>query len=94
MKAYYPKPIDTSDVLLTDDIKMLIEKLAENTHDAWAKKRFEDGWTWGKERNDALKTHPSLIPYDALSESEKEYDRITVRETVKLLLKMGYKLEK
>ncbi len=94
MKEYYPNPIDTSDVTLTDDIKLLIEKLSENVHEAWAKKRIEDNWSWGEERNDKLKTHPSLIRYDELSESEKEYDRTTVRETIKLLLKMGYKLEK
>lgn len=94
MKKYYPEPYDTSDVVLSDDIEALIEKLAENVHDSWAKKRLDEGWVRGDERNDGLKTHPSLIPYAELPEGEKEYDRTTVTQTVKLLLKMGYRLEK
>ena len=40
------------------------------------------------------KTTPLLIPYDELPESEKEYDRNTALETLKLILKMGYRIEK
>lgn len=94
MKKYNPEPVDTSDVQISEDIKMLVEKLAENVHELWAKRRFDEGWVWGITRNDELKTHPSIIPYDELSESEKNYDRTTAMETVKLLIKMGYKLDK
>lgn len=94
MNKYNPEPIDTSDVKLSDEIKELVEKLSENVHDSWAKQRLNDGWVFGEERNDKLKTHPSLVPYDELSENEKDYDRITVQETIKVLLKLGYDLKK
>ena len=52
------------------------------------------GWTYGAERNDALKHHPCLVPYEELPESEKEYDRNTSVETLKLILKLGFKIDK
>ena len=90
---YKPNPIDTSDVVLSAELLELTEKIAENVHDVWAVGRLEQGWTYGKERNDELKTTPCLVPYSELPESEKEYDRNTALETLKLIIKLGYKLE-
>lgn len=89
---YEPKPIDTSDVILSDDLLELTEKIAENVHDVWAIGRIEQGWTYGTERNDELKTTPCLVPYSELPDSEKEYDRNTALETLKLIVKLGYKI--
>lgn len=89
---YKPNPIDTSDVVLSAELLELTEKIAENVHDVWAVGRFEQGWTYGKERNDELKTTPCLVPYSELPESEKEYDRNTALETLKLIIKLGYKV--
>ena len=55
---------------------------------------MEQGWTYGEERNDALKHHPCLIPYEELPESEKEYDRDTALGTLKLICKLGFKISK
>ena len=87
---YTPRPIDTSAITLPNDLASLTEKLAESTHDQWALQRLSDGWTHGKQRDDAAKTHPSLIPYADLSESEKEYDRITALETLKAIMVLGF----
>ena len=92
MPQYIPKPIDTSGVTLTPDLEELTEKLAENAHDQWALQRMKDGWVLGKNRDDKKKTHPSLIPYDQLSEGEKAYDRITAMETLKAIMVLGYKI--
>ena len=91
---YTPKPLETSGVELPCGVDELIEKMAENVHEVWAEGRIEQGWRYGKERNDVLKTHPCLVPYDALPEEEKEYDRRTAAETIKLILKLGFKIEK
>lgn len=89
---YIPNPIDTSDVELSDDLKQLVEQLARNVHDNWAIGRFNEGWTYGPVRNDALKQHPCLVDYDDLPDSEKEYDRNTSMETLKAILKLGFTL--
>ena len=41
-----------------------------------------------------MKKHPDLIPYFALSDSEKEYDRQMAWNTLKLLKKLGFSIEK
>ena len=91
---YIPNPIDTSGIKLSDELLQLVEQLARNVHENWAQGRINEGWTYGPERNDALKQHPCLIGYDDLPESEKEYDRNAAMETLKLILKLGWKIEK
>ena len=91
---YNPKPVDTTEIVLTDSLIELTEKIAENVHDVWAKGRMDEGWTYGETRNDELKKHPCLVPYDELSDSEKEYDRNTAIETIKLIQKLGYEIKK
>lgn len=90
--TYTPAPIDTGSVELPAELTALTEKLAENTHDIWAAGRLRDGWQYGPERNDAKKTNPTLVPYDQLPESEKQYDRNTALETLKVILKLGFQI--
>lgn len=90
---YEPKPLQTSSIPLPPELEPLVERLAEHVHDVWAQQRIDDGWTLGPDRNDAAKTHPSLIPYDELSESEKAYDRNTASQTIKALIAWGVKIE-
>lgn len=93
MKNYTPKPLDTSDVRLPNELEELVENMAKNVHEVWAQGRIEQGWTYGEERNDALKKHPCLVPYEDLPESEKEYDRNTAVSTLKLILKLGFTIQ-
>ena len=94
MKAYIPQPIDTSKVKLSAGLLELTELLARNTHEVWAAQRLAQGWKYGATRNDAEKLHPCLVAYEDLPESEKEYDRSTAMETLKVIQKLGYKIEK
>ena len=91
--TYEPAPIDTSGVTLTGKLLELTELLASNVHEIWAKQRMAEGWRYGPERSDARKEHPDLIPYDQLSEGEKDYDRQTAMESIKLILALGYRIE-
>ena len=91
-KKYIPQPIDTSDVKLPKDLEQLVEQMAKNVHEVWAETRINQGWTYGEQRNDELKTHPCLIPYEELSEEEKEYDRNSSIGTLKLIMKLGFKI--
>ena len=92
MKEYTPKSIDTSNVNVPDYLSALIEQLAKNTHEVWSLGRIAQGWTWGKVRDDEKKTHPDLVPYEELSDLEKEFDRQTSLETLKVILSLGYKI--
>src|SRR5579859_1983868 len=87
---YIPKPKDTSAIKLADGLKELLEELAENTHDIWAQQRIAEGWRYGPLRNDRQKEHPNLVPYKQLPESEKDYDRKTALETIKMMQTLGY----
>lgn len=91
---YVPKPVDTKDIELPEELNELIEKMAENVHEVWAQSRISQGWTYGAERSDALKQHPCLVPYNELPEVEKAYDRDTAVETLKLIAKLGFKISK
>ena len=89
---YVPQPIDTSHVTLPREMEELTEVLARNTHEIWSRHRMADGWHKGDARNDERKLHPSLIPYEELSESEKKYDRATAMETLKAILALGFRI--
>ncbi len=93
-KKYVPQPMDTSDVQLPLELNELVEKMAKNVHEVWAQSRMDQGWVYGQERSDALKTHPCLVPYEDLPEVEKAYDRDTALGTLKLICKLGFKISK
>lgn len=89
-KTYVPHPMDTSDVILPRELDALIEEMAKNVHEVWAQNRIKQGWTYGAERDDTLKKHPCLLPYEELPEEEKIYDRDSAIQTLKLISKLGF----
>lgn len=91
---YTPKPIDTLAVELPVELEPLVEQMAKNVHEVWAQKRMEEGWRYGEKRDDELRLHPCLVPYEQLPEIEKEYDRSTALGTLKLIMKLGFSIEK
>ncbi|HWI61196.1 MAG TPA: RyR domain-containing protein [Symbiobacteriaceae bacterium] len=90
--AYEPRPLDTSGVTLSDEILRLTELLAENTHEVWAAQRMSEGWRYGLVRDDARKENPCLVPYAELPEQEKEYDRQTAMQALKVISALGYRV--
>lgn len=92
--TYTPQPIDTTGVELPKELEQLVEQMSKNVHEVWAETRIQQGWTYGEQRNDELKTHPCLVPYEELPESEKEYDRNTSIGTLKLIMKLGFKISR
>lgn len=89
---YNPKPINTDEVCLDKELLALTERIAENVHDVWAVGRLAEGWRYGPIKDGERKETPLLVPYGELSESEKEYDRNTALETLKLIIKLGYSI--
>lgn len=91
---YKPNPIDTSGIEIPEYLKPLVEEIAKNVHEVWSKSRIEQGWVYGEVKDSVKKTTPCLVPYEELSEEEKDYDRHTALETIKVVMKLGYKIKK
>lgn len=92
--TYTPKPVDTSQIHLPEDLNSLVEFLAKNTHENWSKERILQGWQWGPERNDTKKEHPCLIPYEKLPQREKVHDRIAAAELLRTIILLGFSIDK
>lgn len=69
-----------------------IEQLSRLEHERWMTEKQNDGWRYGTERNDAEKLHPSIMPYDQLSETEKEKDRDTIRQIPEILSLIDFQI--
>lgn len=91
---YTPKPFDDRGIPLPDELEYLKEELARNVHEVWASGRLAAGWKYGPVRDEDRKEHPCLIPYEDLSEEEKDFDRATALSTIKYILAKGYRLSK
>lgn len=92
MPDYVPKPIAPGRAL-PPELHPLREQLAANAHEVWSAARLAQGWTWGPVRDDALKQHPCLVPYDQLPESEKLLDRNAVSGALAAIRHFGWRLQ-
>ena len=93
-EQYIPRPENLSGIRLPDELEPLVELMAKNVHEVWAAGRMAEGWTWGPERDDEQKHHPCLVPYEELPESERDYDRNTALNTLKLILSLGFRIRR
>jgi RyR domain len=67
-----------------------IESLSEIEHERWSKEKLDNGWQFGKIKDNDLKLHPCLIPWSGLPEDEREKDRILVKRIPQILASVGY----
>lgn len=91
---YIANPENLESVKLPENILKLREYIAENVHEEWSRQRMEEGWVYGDTIDDKKKTHEDLVPYCELFDSEKQYDRDMAYDTLRMLYKMGYVIEK
>jgi hypothetical protein len=71
-----------------------VERLAELEHERWVSDKERAGFTYGPERDDSARMHPSLVPYAELPESEKDKDRTAVRDLPRMLADAGFAIER
>lgn len=89
---YHPHPIALDDVDLDEDLMELTEAIAENAHEIWGLNRYNEGWRYGKKRDDDRRLHPDMVPYSELPEGEKQYDRELAMNTIRLVKKLGFNI--
>lgn len=94
MAEYIPHPIDLTEIHFDKCIAEDIEKIAQNIHETWAQQRMLQGWGYGEQYDSARKKHPCMMEYDELPEVEKDMDRATVEQTIRMLIWLGYSIEK
>ncbi|KAJ8920014.1 hypothetical protein NQ315_006545 [Exocentrus adspersus] len=91
--GYKPAPLDLSAITLTAKLEELVDQLAENTHNLWAKERIQQGWTYGLNEDPDMFRSPHLVPYGKVDDAIKKANRDTASETVRTLLVYGYNLD-
>ncbi|XP_072425167.1 ryanodine receptor 3 isoform X3 [Chiloscyllium punctatum] len=91
--GYKPAPLDLSDIKLLAAQDVLVDKLAENAHNVWAKDRIKQGWTYGIQQDIKNKRNPRLVPYSLLDERTKKSNRDSLREAIRTLIGYGYNIE-
>ena len=47
-------------------------------HEAWVRSKERDGWVYGAVKDESAKTHPSLRPFEELSETERTKDALLI----------------
>uniref|UniRef100_A0A4W6FDX3 Ryanodine receptor 2 n=1 Tax=Lates calcarifer TaxID=8187 RepID=A0A4W6FDX3_LATCA len=91
--GYKPAPLDLSHIKLTSTQEAMVDKLAENAHNVWARDRIHQGWTYGIQQDVKNRRNPRLVPYTLLDERTKKSNKDSLREAVRTLLGYGYNLE-
>ncbi|XP_058275575.1 ryanodine receptor 2 isoform X4 [Hirundo rustica] len=93
LSGYKPAPMDLSFIKLTPSQEAMVDKLAENAHNVWARDRIRQGWTYGIQQDVKNRRNPRLVPYALLDDRTRKSNKDSLREAVRTLLGYGYNLE-
>jgi RyR domain len=69
-----------------------VEELARLEHDAWCDALRMEGWRPGPGMDSDSKEHPMLVPWEQLSEEERNKDRDPVRALPTMLAAAGFEI--
>ncbi|KAK6754198.1 hypothetical protein RB195_013289 [Necator americanus] len=93
--GYKPQPLDTHEITLPEEVNPLIEALAKNTHNVWAREKIKRGWTFGLNEfvDSTQKRSPHLVPYEEVDNRIKEANRESAAENLRALQLFGLFVE-
>jgi hypothetical protein len=66
-----------------------LERLARIEHRRWMADRIDHGWRHAAVRDDRLLLHTDLVPWDALTDDDKQKDRNSVKALIASLAEVG-----
>ena len=66
-------------------IKKHVDRLAQAEYLGWWAERRANGWSFAKDRNNALKHHPLMVDWSKLSHTDKDKDRSSAISIPELL---------
>lgn len=92
--TFNPLPIDTTNLILPNNLINLIELISKNNHNKWAKELITKGWTYGEVYEYEYAHDPLLVPYEDLPEEEKEKKKQEAIELLKIIVNLGYNITK
>ena len=73
--GYKPAPLDLAGITLSSKLEELVDHLAENTHNVWAKERINQNWTYGLNEDPDNRRSPHLVPYAFVDDIIKKANR-------------------
>lgn len=56
------------------ELRSIGDNSPEQNHEHWMEFKLKQGWVYGEVKDPIKKTHPCLVPYDELPESQKFKD--------------------
>jgi|GEM_PF-1624173 len=71
---------------------LMMELLAQLEHRRWMAEKYLAGYSYGEVRDEDRMLHPDLIPWEELTEEDKEKDRANIRQIPHLLKLQGQKI--
>jgi hypothetical protein len=93
------KTVGCGVTLLTDwDAELIkfrpveVETMAKMEHIRWMEEKKTEGWKYGPIRDDDKKIHPSLIPWEELTEADKEINRNFIRKLPHVLAQVDLQI--
>jgi len=90
--GYEIRPTDDWDIALMEFPPDEVEKMAVVEHDRWASSLTAAGWKFGKGFSLKRSRHFDLVPWEDLSEAERDKDREPVRELPQTLARFGFEI--
>jgi hypothetical protein len=69
-----------------------VEALAVLEHERWVRDLDNEDWTHGPEKDAARRVHPKLVPWDDLTEEDRDKDRAAVAAIPSILAQAGFEI--